>query len=195
MNAFDYGDPAPSQDEKVACALEQAAHPFMQQRNLLRISMRTAAVGRAAGTPLRLTVLLDNSGSMERADRVESVQRRLRAARGAAAPGGRGDPDRLCADSRACCADSVPGDKAGELVKHRRGHPERGRHQPRGGPAAGAGEGAGAVPGGRAEPHHPADRRGGEPRQRRAGAAGAAGRADARRRGSPSMPAASARTD
>lgn len=39
------------------------------QRNLLRVSMRTAATGRSASTPLRLTLLLDNSGSMERADR------------------------------------------------------------------------------------------------------------------------------
>ena len=74
VNAFDYGDPAPNQEEKVACNLEQAAHPFLQQRNLLRVSMRTAALGRAANTPLRLTVLLDNSGSMDRADRVDSVK-------------------------------------------------------------------------------------------------------------------------
>jgi len=74
VNAFDYGDPAPTQEQKVACAIEQAAHPFMQQRNLVRISMRTAALGRAGGIPLRLTVLVDTSGSMERADRTESVR-------------------------------------------------------------------------------------------------------------------------
>ncbi|NIP95960.1 MAG: VWA domain-containing protein, partial [Akkermansiaceae bacterium] len=45
-----------------------------QQRNLLRVSIRTAALGRAAETPLRLTVLLDKSGSMERIDRVDSVR-------------------------------------------------------------------------------------------------------------------------
>ncbi len=78
INAFDYGDPAPTQEDKVSCQLEQAAHPFLQQRNLLRISMRTAALGRLAGTPLRLTVLLDNSGSMDRADRVESLQNAFR---------------------------------------------------------------------------------------------------------------------
>ena len=32
---------------------------------MLRISMRTAATGRASGTPLRLTLVLDRSGSME----------------------------------------------------------------------------------------------------------------------------------
>lgn len=75
VNAFDYGDPKPTMEEKVACQLEQAAHPFLQQRNILRVSMRTAAQGRNASTPLRLTFLLDNSGSMERADRRETVRR------------------------------------------------------------------------------------------------------------------------
>lgn len=75
VNSFDYGDPMPSQDEKVSCAMEQSIHPFLQQRNLLRVSMRTAAAGRATGVPLRLTFLLDNSGSMERIDRQETVRR------------------------------------------------------------------------------------------------------------------------
>ena len=75
VNAFDYGDPLPSQNEKVACALEQSVHPFLQQRNLLRISLRTAASGRSTSTPLRLTLLLDNSGSMERPDRQQTVRR------------------------------------------------------------------------------------------------------------------------
>jgi len=75
VNALDYGDPMPSRGEKVACEVEQAVHPFLQQRNLLRVSMRTAAAGRAATTPLRLTCLLDNSGSMERFDRQETVRR------------------------------------------------------------------------------------------------------------------------
>ena len=75
VNAFDYGDPMPSQNEKVASQMEQSIHPFLQQRNLLRVSMRTAAAGRSAQTPLRLTFLLDNSGSMERSDRQQTVQR------------------------------------------------------------------------------------------------------------------------
>ncbi|QEF96745.1 von Willebrand factor [Stieleria maiorica] len=75
VNALDYGDPMPGQDEKVSCQLEQAIHPFLQQRNLLRVSMRTAAAGRASNTPLRLTFLLDNSGSMERIDRQQTVRR------------------------------------------------------------------------------------------------------------------------
>ncbi|MGB7329237.1 MAG: von Willebrand factor type A domain-containing protein [Rubripirellula sp.] len=75
VNAFDYGDPMPHHDEKVACQVEQAIHPFLQQRNVLRVSMRTAAAGRASNTPLRLTFLLDNSGSMERIDRRQTVRR------------------------------------------------------------------------------------------------------------------------
>ncbi|MDA7882511.1 von Willebrand factor type A domain-containing protein, partial [Akkermansiaceae bacterium] len=75
VNALDYDDRKPSQSEKVACEIEQGTHPFMQQRNLMRVSMSTAALGRNASTPLRLTILLDQSGSMERADRAESVKR------------------------------------------------------------------------------------------------------------------------
>jgi len=75
VNAFDYGDPMPGQSERVACWLEQSIHPFLQQRNLLRVSMRTAAAGRSSNTPLRLTLLLDSSGSMERADRQQTVRR------------------------------------------------------------------------------------------------------------------------
>ncbi len=74
-NAFDYGDPAPAAKEPVACRIEQAAHPFLQQRNLVRIAVRVPAVGRAAAQPLRLTLLIDTSGSMEREDRTASVQR------------------------------------------------------------------------------------------------------------------------
>ena len=75
VNALDYDDAKPNQAEKVSCEIEQGVHPFMQQRNLMRVSMNTASVGRNATTPLRLTILLDQSGSMERADRAKSVQR------------------------------------------------------------------------------------------------------------------------
>jgi len=76
-NAFNYGDPSPAMAEKVACHIEQAAHPMLQQRNLVRIAMRVPAVGRGATQPLRLTVMLDTSGSMEREDRAASVHRAL----------------------------------------------------------------------------------------------------------------------
>lgn len=75
VNAMDYHDPLPSGDQKIACRVEQAIHPFLMQRNLVRVSMRTAAAGRSQNTPLRLTLLLDNSGSMERPDRRQAVLR------------------------------------------------------------------------------------------------------------------------
>ena len=75
VNALDYHDPLPSGNQKIACRVEQAIHPFLMQRNLLRVSMRTAATGRSQNTPLRLTILLDNSGSMERPDRRQAVLR------------------------------------------------------------------------------------------------------------------------
>ncbi len=76
VNAFDYGDPSAS-DKKVNCVVEQCAHPYFQQRNLVRIGMKTGAIGRSQ--PLRLTVLLDNSGSMEREDRAASVVKAMEA--------------------------------------------------------------------------------------------------------------------
>jgi len=76
-NAFDYGDPAPAAGEPVSCRVEQSAHPFAQQRNLVRIAVRVPATGRGSGTPLHLTVLLDTSGSMERPDRRAAVRAAL----------------------------------------------------------------------------------------------------------------------
>lgn len=73
-NAFDYGDPVPSAKEPVSCFMEQAAHPLFASRNLLRVSMRTAAAGRSAGQPLHLTLLVDQSGSMVRADRADVMR-------------------------------------------------------------------------------------------------------------------------
>jgi Mg-chelatase subunit ChlD len=76
-NAFSYGDPTPSLAEKVSCRIEQAAHPFLQQRNLVRIAVKVAASGRDAAQPLHLTILLDTSGSMEREDRTAIVHRAM----------------------------------------------------------------------------------------------------------------------
>jgi len=68
-NAVDYGDPAPGPGEAVAGWVEQAAHPVIPGRNLVRVAMRTGAAGRSAAQPLRLTLLVDQSGSMARDDR------------------------------------------------------------------------------------------------------------------------------
>jgi secreted protein with Ig-like and vWFA domain len=68
-NAVDYGDPAPAAGEPVSCTIEQAAHPVIPGRNLVRVALKTAAAGRSATQPLHLTLLVDQSGSMTRADR------------------------------------------------------------------------------------------------------------------------------
>ena len=77
INAFDYRDPEPT-GAPIAFAWERARYPFAQNRDLLRLSVKTAAAGRQPGRPLNLVLLLDNSGSMERADRVRIIQQCLR---------------------------------------------------------------------------------------------------------------------
>src|SRR5206468_4623356 len=78
INAFDYRDPEPAAGVPVAFAFERARYPFAQNRDLLRFSIKTAAAGRQPGRPLNLVLLLDNSGSMERANRVQIIHEALR---------------------------------------------------------------------------------------------------------------------
>jgi Mg-chelatase subunit ChlD len=78
INAFDYRDPEPSPGAPVGFAWERARSPFEHDRDLLRFSVRSAAQGREAARPLQLVLLVDNSGSMERADRVQILRETLR---------------------------------------------------------------------------------------------------------------------
>jgi Mg-chelatase subunit ChlD len=78
INAFDYRDPEASAGQPIAFNSERAQDPFAQNRDLLRFSIKTAAAGRQPGRPLNLVLLLDNSGSMERADRVAIIRESLR---------------------------------------------------------------------------------------------------------------------
>jgi Mg-chelatase subunit ChlD/anti-sigma factor RsiW len=78
INAFDYRDPMPAPGQRVAFNWERARNPFAHNRELLRFSVQTAAAGREPGQPLNLVLLLDNSGSMERADRVQITGQMLR---------------------------------------------------------------------------------------------------------------------
>ncbi|HWD92360.1 MAG TPA: von Willebrand factor type A domain-containing protein [Verrucomicrobiae bacterium] len=78
INAFDYRDPAALPGVPIAFASERVVYPFAHNRELLRFSLKTAASGREAGRPLNIVLLLDNSGSMERADRVRIIQEALR---------------------------------------------------------------------------------------------------------------------
>lgn len=77
INAFDYRDPE-AVGAPVAFAWERARYPFAQDREVLRMSLKTAASGRQADRPLNLVLLMDNSGSMERADRVQILRECLR---------------------------------------------------------------------------------------------------------------------
>ncbi|HSI08965.1 MAG TPA: von Willebrand factor type A domain-containing protein [Rariglobus sp.] len=115
-NAFDYGDPSPAAGEAVSCRVEQAAHPFLQQRNLVRIAMKVPAAGRGSGQPLRLTVMLDTSGSMEREDRAATVRAALTALTSLLGP-----DDRVTlvgfARTPTLLAEGVPGDQATKIIE------------------------------------------------------------------------------
>lgn len=115
-NAFRYDDPAPTEAEKIACRIEQSAHPFLAGRNLARIALQVATTGRGVAQPLRLTVLVDTSGSMEREDRVAIVQRALTALGSLLGP-----EDRLTligfARQPRLLADALPGNRAGEALE------------------------------------------------------------------------------
>lgn len=78
LNAFRYHDPAPATGEACALHYDLGQNPI-ESGDLLRVSFQTAAGGRDRTTPLRLTILLDDSGSMTRADRAATVQAALRA--------------------------------------------------------------------------------------------------------------------
>ncbi len=115
INAFDYRDPEPAAGAPVAFATERARYPFAQNRDLVRFSVKTAAAGRQPGRPLNLVLLLDNSGSMERADRVRILREALRVLAAQLQP-----QDRLSvvtfARTPRLWADGVTGDKAGDAV-------------------------------------------------------------------------------
>ena len=78
INAFDYRDPAPTGKKALSFAWDRSRHPFAHNRDLVRFSIQTAAEGRQGGQPLNLVLTIDNSGSMERADRVAILQQALK---------------------------------------------------------------------------------------------------------------------
>lgn len=129
INAFDYRDPEPKWDSAsslssgagkmpapLAFAWERARYPFAHNRDLLRFSLKTAAAGRQAGRPVNIVLLLDNSGSMERADRVSIIREALRVLAKQLQP-----QDKLSvitfARTPRLVADGVAGDKAGEVAE------------------------------------------------------------------------------
>jgi Mg-chelatase subunit ChlD len=62
----------------LAFAAERARYPFAQNRDLLRFSVKDRRRGPSAGRALNIVLLIDNSGSMERADRVRILREALR---------------------------------------------------------------------------------------------------------------------
>lgn len=116
INAFDYRDPEPQAGVPIAFAWERARYPFAHNRDLLRFSLKTGAAGRQAGRPLNIVLLLDNSGSMERADRVRIIREALRVLAAQMQP-----QDKLSvitfARTARLVADGISGDKAGEVAE------------------------------------------------------------------------------
>jgi Mg-chelatase subunit ChlD/uncharacterized membrane protein YgcG len=115
INAFDYRDPEAAAGQPVAFASERARYPFAQNRDLLRFSIKTAAAGRAADRPLNLVLLLDTSGSMERADRVAIIREALRVLVAQLHPQDTVSVVTFARTAR-LWADGVPGDRAGETL-------------------------------------------------------------------------------
>ncbi|MGI5868003.1 MAG: YfbK domain-containing protein [Kiritimatiellia bacterium] len=78
VNAFDYGDLAPA-EATFRVYLEGAASPFRPGRHLLRVGVKGRRLGREEQRPLRLTILLDASGSMDTPERMALAKRAIEA--------------------------------------------------------------------------------------------------------------------
>ncbi len=115
INAFDYRDPEAAAGQPLAFTAERARYPFAHNRELLRFSIKTAAAGRQAGRPLNLVLLLDTSGSMERADRVVIIREALRVLAAQLQPQDTVSVVTFARTAR-LWADGVPGDQAGEVL-------------------------------------------------------------------------------
>jgi Mg-chelatase subunit ChlD len=111
LNAFNYRDPAPASGQPLSFAWERARYPFAHNRDLLRFSVQTAARGREPGRPLNLVLLLDNSGSMERSDRVRIIRACLNVLAGQLTPQDRVSVVTFARTAR-LWVDGVPGSQA-----------------------------------------------------------------------------------
>lgn len=115
INAFNYRDVAPAPGAPIGFAWDRAGYPFAHNRDLLRFAVKTAAQGREAGRPLNLVLLLDKSGSMERADRVAIIREAFRVLASQLQP-----RDTLSvvvfARTARLWADGVPGNQAGAMA-------------------------------------------------------------------------------
>lgn len=116
INAFNYRDPEPMAGAATAFAWERARYPFAHNRDIIRFGIKTAATGRSSAEPLNLVLLLDSSGSMERADRVRIIHEALKVLATQLKPA-----DRLSVVTFARTArlwiDGIAGDQAGKLAE------------------------------------------------------------------------------
>jgi Mg-chelatase subunit ChlD len=116
INAMNYHDPAPAIGSKLSLAWERAQNPFAHNRDLVRLSIQTAAWGRESGRPLNLVLLLDNSGSMERSDRVEIIRQALRVLARQLKPSDRVSVVAFARTAR-LWVDGMPGGRPDDLVQ------------------------------------------------------------------------------
>jgi secreted protein with Ig-like and vWFA domain len=115
INAFDYRDPEPLQSQPLAFAFQHARDPFAHERDFLRFSVKAGAAGRQPGRALNLVLLLDTSGSMERADRVAIIHEALRVLAAQLQPQDTVSVVTFARTAR-LWADGVPGDQAGQTL-------------------------------------------------------------------------------
>ena len=115
INAFDYRDPEAAAGLPMAFTSERARYPFAHNRELLRFAVKTAAAGRPAGRALNLVLLLDRSGSMERADRVAIIRESLRVLATQLQPQDTVSVVTFARTAR-LWADGISGDKAGATL-------------------------------------------------------------------------------
>ena len=116
INAMDYRDPEPAPGAPLAFACDRARYPFAHNRDVIRFAIKTGAMGRQSGRPMNLVILLDNSGSMERADRVRIRREALKVLAARLEPR---DIISVVAFARSArlWVDGLPGTRAGELVE------------------------------------------------------------------------------
>jgi len=74
INAFDYGDPEPRMEETVGFSWDRARWPYAHDRDVLRLSLKTAAAGRLESQPMNIVLAIDSSGSMSRVDRIAILE-------------------------------------------------------------------------------------------------------------------------
>jgi Mg-chelatase subunit ChlD len=115
INAFNYRDPEATAGQPLAFASERARDPFAHNRDFLRFSVKTGTAGRPAGRALNLVLLLDTSGSMERADRVAIIREALRVLAAQLQPQDTVSVVTFARTAR-LWADGVSGDKAGATL-------------------------------------------------------------------------------